>query len=100
MAEVALTVGGYTYKVACRDGDEANLAHLAERVDAKVTQLKGALGNAGEARLLLLAALLLADEAKDAAESQNDVIQPEAVEALAEKIEALATRVEKLADKA
>jgi cell division protein ZapA len=62
MAEVALSVGGRVYPIACRDGEEAHLQALAARVDAKTGEAKAAVGDTGEARLLLLSALLLADE--------------------------------------
>ena len=35
MAEVTLSVGGYHYKLACRDGEEAHLQRLGEMVNAK-----------------------------------------------------------------
>lgn len=65
MAQVTLTVNSTPYQFACRDGDEARLEELARVVDAKVTELSGSLGRIGDAKLMLMAALLLLDEARD-----------------------------------
>lgn len=66
MATVNLKINGQTYAMACKDGDEERLTELGARVDEKVTMLAKSMGGAGERRLLLMAALLLADEAEDA----------------------------------
>ncbi|WP_299327376.1 cell division protein ZapA [Parasphingopyxis sp.] len=66
MAEVQLTIAGHSYTVACRDGEEERLLKLGEIVDAKTSHAQQAVGgNMGEARVLLFAALLLADEADE-----------------------------------
>lgn len=61
MSEVTLRIGGRPYKVACADGEEAQLARLGSMVDAKFKQLSGNRAPT-EAQNLLFAALLLADE--------------------------------------
>lgn len=66
MAEVHLTIAGHSYTVACRDGEEERLMKLGKIVDAKTAHAQQAVGgNMGEARVLLFAALLLADEADE-----------------------------------
>lgn len=62
MAKVDLMIGGHAYTVACRDGEEARLAELASLVDGKAQDARRALGGVSEARQLLFAALLLADD--------------------------------------
>jgi cell division protein ZapA len=66
MAKVDLMIGGNSYTVACRDGEEARLSTLATMVDAKAADARRALGGVSEARQLLFAALLLADELDEA----------------------------------
>ena len=44
MAEVTLSVGGYHYKLACRDGEEAHLQRLGEMVNAKAVEARSAVG--------------------------------------------------------
>jgi cell division protein ZapA len=99
MAEVTLTVGGFSYKVACRDGEEEHLLKLGALVDAKAKDARSAVGNAGETRQLLLAALLFADEASETVETKSAVAPDndtsiETLERLADKIEAIADRLE------
>lgn len=65
MASVDLEIAARNYSVACRDGEEAHLRELAAIVDGKAQEAAGALGTLGEARQLLFASLLLADEIKD-----------------------------------
>ena len=65
MAQVTINIGGINYPIACDDGQEEHLAALAEKVDRRVNELAAAVGKVGEARLLVLAALLMADELDD-----------------------------------
>jgi cell division protein ZapA len=66
MAQVEVTINGRTYVVACEDGEEAHLEELAEYLNGQVKELAESLGQVGEARLILMAGLLLADELFDA----------------------------------
>lgn len=62
MAQVTIAVNGRSYVVGCEDGQEERLRRLAATVDAQVRALVGRAGQIGEARLLLIAALSLADD--------------------------------------
>lgn len=103
MAEVTLSVGGYHYQVACRDGEEPHLQRLGELVDAKAKEARAAVGNASEVRQLLLSALLFADESLEggapAAPAPAPAIPADltnALETLADRVEMIATRLEKM----
>ena len=65
MAQVTVKVNGYTYTVGCEDGQESHLIAMAEQVDSRMESIKALGGNSGESRLLLLSALLMADEIHD-----------------------------------
>jgi cell division protein ZapA len=65
MAQVTVKVNGYTYTVGCEDGQEAHLTAMAAQVDQRVESIKALGGSSGESRLLLLVALLMADEVHD-----------------------------------
>jgi cell division protein ZapA len=103
MGQVSLTVNGRPFAVTCDDGQEARIRRLGQYIDAKVAEFVSSLGQVGEARLLLLAALVIADELSDA----NEALRVErsgvhddagaAVEAAANGIHGLAERVEALA---
>jgi cell division protein ZapA len=62
MGQVALTLNGRTYRLACADGDEARFKELAAYVTEKIEALTAEFGQIGEARLLLMGAILIADE--------------------------------------
>lgn len=114
MASVDLEIAGRKYNIACRDGEEDHLRQVAAIVDRKAQDATQALGSLGEARQLLFACLLLADElqgsdgkakatpARAPAEpapapaptaADNDELA-EALEWLAAKLEGLAGRLE------
>ena len=65
MGQVTVRVGGYSYPVSCQDGQEHHLQGMASEVDKRVGALKAMGLQFGETRMLLLAALQLADEAAD-----------------------------------
>ena len=73
MGQVSVPVNGRSYALSCDDGQETRIRRLAQYVDAKVTEFVGSVGQVGEARLLLLAALVIADELSDA----NDALERE-----------------------
>jgi len=62
MSLVNVTVNERSYAIACDEGQEAHLRELAAHVDAKARELLKSAGQPGEQRLLLMAALLIADE--------------------------------------
>jgi cell division protein ZapA len=69
MGQVTVPVNGRSYTISCDDGQEGRIRRLAQYVDAKVGEFVGTVGQVGEARLLLLAALVIADELSDANEA-------------------------------
>jgi cell division protein ZapA len=104
MAQVNLTVNGRPFAVTCDDGQEARIRRLGEYVDAKVAEFVRSIGQVGEARLLLLAALVIADELAEATEALrqersglHDAAASAAVDAAANGIHGLAQRVEAIA---
>ncbi len=68
MGRVTIEVNGKPYVIGCEDGREAHLTSLAARVDEKVRQIAPDAGAPGEARLILMAALMIADDLHGAEE--------------------------------
>jgi cell division protein ZapA len=99
MAELDLNIAGRLYRVACRPGEEDNLRTAAALVDAKSREALAGLGALSEARQLLFAALLLADQMIDPrpGETAEPLIAAPDPE-IARRAEALAARLERLAD--
>ena len=96
MAEVDVIIAGRPYKVGCRDGEEENLRAAARLVDSKSREALAGLGTLSEARQLLFAGLLLADQL---IENRPEAAAPAGPDpALAERAERLAQRLESLAD--
>lgn len=62
MAQIDITVNGRSYSVACDDGQEGHLRDLAADLDKRVRELAGAIGQIGDARLLVMTGLVMADE--------------------------------------
>ncbi|NQV80290.1 MAG: cell division protein ZapA [Alphaproteobacteria bacterium] len=75
MAAVDVVVNGRTYQVACDDGQEDHLVDLARYVDKRVAELAKTMGQVGDARLILMASLLVADELSEALESVDSMKQ-------------------------
>lgn len=65
MARVSITINNRPYQIACDDGQERHLMRLAESIDARVNQMVAAVGQVGDAHLLVLASLVVADELSD-----------------------------------
>ena len=100
MAQVKLSIGGRSYDLACREGEEAHYETLARRIDAKAEDVRGAMGAIGETRLLLLTALLLADEVENQTPGTRPTPPAPAIDPrLVETMESFAARLESLSGK-
>ena len=100
MSNVTLSIGGRNYTVACGPGEEAHIEQLGRTIEAKLSSLPNVAGQS-EARTLLFAALLLADELH---EVQNGGATAPAMpqladEGAAEALESLAGRLETIAER-
>jgi cell division protein ZapA len=98
MATVELEIASRRYAIACRDGEEDHLRSAAAIVDGKAREAAEALGSLPEARQLLFASLLLADELEGRSQDGAAVARPVADPALAIALERLAERMETLAE--
>lgn len=96
MAEVSLPIGGRSYVITCRDGDEARLQHLATLIDAKTQDARRAVPGLTEVRQLLFAALFLADELNDIRTGELPPQPPPPDPRMADALEKVADRMESL----
>ena len=111
MSQVELQINGRTYAVTCDDGQEDHLRKLGDFLSSRVEELVGAIGQVGEARLMLMAGLMVADELSDAYGELEDLRQnqsgdaseeagnsdesaAELLDSVADRIEAIAARLE------
>lgn len=116
MPELEVNIGGRPFQVSCQPGEEHFLRSAAAMLDAEAAPLVAQLGRLPEAKMLLMAGLMLADktaavedelrslrarvaelEARPVATRDVAVIPPQVAETLAEiaaRAEAMAARVE------
>lgn len=62
MPEVQIKIGGRPFNVACQEGEEHFLKTAADLLDGEATALMEQIGRLPEARMLLMAGLMLADK--------------------------------------
>jgi len=62
MPQVEITIGGRAFEVACQDGEEPFLRSAAVMLDTEASALSAHIGRMPEARMLLMAGLMLADK--------------------------------------
>ncbi len=93
MSNVTLRIGGRAYTVACAEGEEDHVLGLGGLIADKVEKM-GA--GHSEARQLLFAALLLADELHEARSraARQPEIDPAKLDALAQRLENCAAALE------
>lgn len=62
MPEVTIEIGGRAFEVACQEGEESYLHAAAKMLDDEAAVLSAQVGRVPEARMLLMAGLMLADK--------------------------------------
>ena len=101
MSNVTLQIGGRSFVVACANGEEEHVAGLGRMIDGKVAEMGDA--SQSESRMLLFAALLLADDLHEAGQRQPEPPPPAPAPAAppldVQRLEALAARLENLASR-
>jgi cell division protein ZapA len=72
MAQVTVRINGYAYTVGCQDGEEQHLQQMAEQVERRIDSIKAVAGQSGESRMLVMAALLMADDLYEMSKSLKE----------------------------
>ena len=98
MAQVTLRINGYPYTVGCKDGEEEHLQAMAGEVERRIESVKAVAGQSGEARMLVMASLLMADDLYEMKKALRSGQPAPAVEArLGRRLGKLARRAEEIA---
>jgi cell division protein ZapA len=102
MAQVSLQINGYGYFLGCADGEEDHLHALAADLDRRIEEIKTTAGPSGEARLLLMAALMLSDELYELRQQNGGGTPPEpkTEPKIGRRLRGIAKRAEAIAEKA
>jgi cell division protein ZapA len=64
--QVTVAINNRNYRLACEEGQEAHLRQLARDLDERIAGLRARFGEIGDARLIVMAALMEADELLEA----------------------------------
>lgn len=108
MAEITLSIGGHTHRLACADGQEARLRRLGSMLDERWPAAARASGGVLGERAMLFVALMLADSLDEAQNAVEAAPAPSATPApapapaaddaalrrIAERLEAFAAALE------
>ncbi len=110
MAEVNLNINGRNYGIACDAGQEKRVKDLGYYIDQRIKEISRAGAASNDSHLLILTALMLADEIFDlrdemselsekAGESdaarEEDALMVRAIDHIAERIDLIAGRIAK-----
>ena len=87
MAEVDITINGRSYRISCKDGEEERIKSLSSLINNQVQKLSEKIGQLGEARMILLASLVLLDKSDEVEKEAEKIISitSEKIDKLAKK---------------
>lgn len=75
LAQVAITFNKRSYRFECGDADVERLEAVANYLKVKLDELMREHGQAGDERLVLMAALMIADELFDARADIDELLE-------------------------
>ncbi len=87
---VTIRLNGTPYQIGCGAGEEEHVARLGSEVEDILQQLVSSVGQIGEARLLAMVALILADKASETGASETGASETGASETAASESAAAA----------
>lgn len=73
MPEVEIQIGGRSFQVSCQEGEEHYLTSAAKMLDTEAAALAQQIGRLPEARMLLMAGLMLADKTAGVEDQLNEL---------------------------
>ncbi len=82
MADVDININNRNYRISCKDGEEERISSLALKINNEVSALAEQIGQLGEARMILLAAIILLDRL-----DENESKIEKTLDSLAERLE-------------
>jgi len=70
--QVMVNIGGRSFRLACNPGEEQHLLDLAKFIDVKIAEMHGSFKDMGDQRIVVMAALAVADELFEARRKLQD----------------------------
>lgn len=96
MAQVTLRINGFAYTIGCKDGEERHLEAMGAELSQRIDGVRAAAGPSGEARMLVMAALMMADDIFEL-RSQLEAAGQQPDPKLGRKLNRMAKRAEEIA---
>ena len=97
MSVVTLKIAGYSYKIACQEGQEKHILELSEYLNEKATKLTSSIGYIPENQLLAMVSVLVAQELFAARKGVMIKPTPTIDNSQIEMIENLSSKISELA---
>tara|TARA_B100001989_G_scaffold96934_1_gene67627 strand:+ start:5616 stop:5900 length:285 start_codon:yes stop_codon:yes gene_type:complete len=88
VADVDIIINSRTYRISCKDGEEDRIKSLSSQINNEVKSLVSKIGQLGEARMILLAALILLDKSDDNQDKMEEILKK-----TSEKIESVVNSI-------
>ncbi len=84
MSQVIININHREYAIACENGQEASILKLSRILDEKAKLLTSAVGQINENQLLVMIALIVADELNDAKQglapsTESPIVNPNTI---------------------
>lgn len=89
MSEVNIIINNREHKIACSPGEEKRVKELADLLDTEIINIADSLGQIGDLKLMVLAAITLLDKNQDAIEDAIKIIDKstKTIEKISNKID-------------
>ena len=100
MPEISININGRHYPITCEEGEEEHINRLGRYIDKRVKDLARNVGQIGEAHLLVMTSLVVADElseANDRARAAGEEAVNAAADDLVERLDRAAIAVKGVA---
>jgi len=65
MPEVLVDINGRTHSISCSEGEEERVEYLSSLIGKEVSEIAGRVGQVGDIRLILLAAITVLDKSQE-----------------------------------
>jgi len=65
MPEVLVDINGRTHSISCSEGEEERVGYLSSLIGKEVSEIAGRVGQVGDIRLILLAAITVLDKSQE-----------------------------------
>ena len=99
MAQITLRVNGYAYTIGCKDGEEKHLELMGTEVNRRIDGIRAAAGPSGEAKMLVMAALIMADDIAELRTKLEAITAESGLSGkFADQLDHIAKRAEEIAD--